>query len=224
MGYTLKKLSRLAVQKDYAERRDFLQSWLGFYRDLHHTALVLDESHGDENVARRAMGWAPGGQKAYVFEPFKKTTTFSLLAVSNQDVFCPHMCYIAQEPVTSELFVDCFRDFVYPYLRPLGEPDGLLLLDNVSQHWDPRIREMCEDKKCHIREVFLETCVARERSQKRGAHGAHHSVSKIDCAHVFRMKTCQIVAPPPLNTAYMRDWSSCVARSRPASTSCIATL
>ena len=150
LGYTLKKLSRLAVQKDYAERRDFLHIWLGFYRDLHHTALVLDESHGDENVARRAMGWAPRGEKAYVFEPFKKSTSFSLLAVANQDGFCPHMCYISQEPVTSEMFVDYFRVFVHPYLRPLGEPNGLLLLDNVSQHWDPRIREMCEDKGCQI--------------------------------------------------------------------------
>jgi hypothetical protein len=123
-----------------------LHSWWGFYRDLHHTALVLDESHGDENVARRAMGWAPRGEKAYVFEPFKKSTSFSLLAVANQDGFCPHMCYISQEPVTSEMFVDFFRVFVYPYLRPLGEPNGLLLLDNVSQRWDLRIREMCEDK------------------------------------------------------------------------------
>ena len=150
LGYTLKKLSRLAVQKDYAERRDFLHVWLGFYRELHHTALVLDESHGDENVARREMGWAALGQKAYVFEPFRKTTTFSLLAVANQDGFCPHMCYIAREPVTSDLFVDYFRHYVYPYLRPLGEPNGILLLDNVSQHWDPRIREMCEDKGCQL--------------------------------------------------------------------------
>ena len=93
------------------------------------------------------MGWAPRGEKAYVFEPFKKSTSCSLLAVANQDGFCLHMCYIAQEPVTSELFVDYFRVFVHPYLRPLGEPNGLLLL-NVSQHWDPRIREMCEDKGC----------------------------------------------------------------------------
>jgi RNA binding exosome subunit len=37
---------------------------------------------------------------------------------------------------TSELFVDYFRVFVHPYLRQLGEPNGLLLLDNVSQHYD----------------------------------------------------------------------------------------
>jgi transposase len=150
LGYTLKKLSRLAVQKDYAERRDFLHVWLGFYGDLHHTALVLDESHGDENTARRAMGWAERGQKAYVFEPFRKATTFSLLAVANQDGFCPHMSYIVREPVTSELFVEYFRAFVYPYLRPFGEPNGILLLDNVAQHWDPRIKEMCEAKGCQI--------------------------------------------------------------------------
>jgi transposase len=274
LGYTLKKLSRLAVQKDYAERRDFLHIWLGFYRDLYHTALVLDERHGDENVARRAMGWAPRGEQAYVFEPFKESTSFSLLAVANQDGFCPHMCYISQEPVTSELFVDYFRVFVHPYLRPLGEPNGLLLLDNVSQHWDPRIREMCEDKGCQILYLpryspefspielafgWLKKRCKRQTSQlsravvsgsvlvqfvydclpqldgsqmrkfcgkcfwklaqreKQRSHGAHHSISKRDCEHVLRVKTCKTVswglnAPP-----------SCVARLRPASSSFIVT-
>jgi hypothetical protein len=91
------------------------------------------------------MGSAPRGEKTYVLEPFKKATSFSLLAVANQDGFCPHMCYISREPVASELFVDYFRDFVHLYLCPLGEPNGLLLLFYSAKF---------------LREVLLETCAA----------------------------------------------------------------
>ena len=51
---TIKKLSRLACHKDFHERLEYLQT-LGFFRCIHHTDLVLDESHGNESLVRRTI-------------------------------------------------------------------------------------------------------------------------------------------------------------------------
>ena len=132
LGYSLKKLTRLACQKSFAERLGYLKSWRGFFRNFHHTALVLDESHGNESLGRRDRGWGARGQRVYVFEDLVRDASFSLLAVADCNGFVKEMCYVTQEPVTSDSFYDYFTIFVLPHLRPFGEKGGILVLDNVG--------------------------------------------------------------------------------------------
>jgi hypothetical protein len=174
LGYTIKKLSRLACHKDFRERLEYLEVWLGFFRCFHHTALVLDESHGNESLGRRDRGWGPRGKRVYVFEDLVRDASFSLLAVADCNGFRPEMCFVTHEPVTSDLFYEYFRAYVLPQLRPFGEHGGILVLDNVggraivccalcadapepgdkltgvvvcaAQHWDPRIEHLCEER------------------------------------------------------------------------------
>ena len=63
LGYSLKKVTRLACQKSFAERLGYLKSWRGFFRNIHHTALVLDESHGNESGVRVGSGCAVRGPR-----------------------------------------------------------------------------------------------------------------------------------------------------------------
>ena len=69
-------------------------SWRGFFRNIHHTALVLDESHGNESGVRVGSGCA------------------SLLAVADCNGIVNEMCYVTQEPVKSDWFYDYFTIFV----------------------------------------------------------------------------------------------------------------
>ena len=98
--------------KSFAERLGYLKSWRGFFRNIHHTALVLDESHGNESGVRVGSGCA------------------SLLAVADCNGFVNEMCYVTPEPVKSDWFYDYFTIFVLPHLLPFGEKGGILVLDH----------------------------------------------------------------------------------------------
>ena len=93
---------------------------------------MLDESHGNESLGRRDRGWGARGQRVYVFEDLVRDPSFSLLAVADCNGFVKEMCYVTQEPVTSDSFYDYFTIFVLPHLRPFGEKGGILVLDNVG--------------------------------------------------------------------------------------------
>ena len=62
----------------------------------------------------------------------RTSSAYSLLAVADCNGFVKEMCYVTQEPVTSDSFYDYFTIFVLPHLRPFGEKGGILVLDNVG--------------------------------------------------------------------------------------------
>ena len=82
--------------------------------------------------------------------------TSATLATSRSTADCngfvKEMCYVTQEPVTSDSFYDYFTIFVLPHLRPFGEKGGILVLDNVGA-WATR--------RC----VFARLCMRRARAE-----------------------------------------------------------
>ena len=72
-------------------------------------------------------------------EPFYDDKSLTLLAACNVEGFVMPACYVAEETIDSEAFVAWVRHYLCPCLGnyAMAEPNSVLVLDNVNQHWSP---------------------------------------------------------------------------------------
>jgi transposase len=123
------------------ERPDVLkrrEAWFEGQLDLDPERLVfIDETWVSTNMAR-PYGRAPRGQRLRVGVPHGhwKTTTF-VAGLRRTGVVAP---LVLDGPINR----DAFEIYVGKILVPELRPDDVVVMDNLSSHKGPRIREMIE--------------------------------------------------------------------------------
>lgn len=163
LGYSLKLLTRRAVQACREERRLYLDR-LRQVDDLRQFVFI-DESTVGRNEGRRRRAWGPLGVEVPEFEVFHGDNdaaalkkTFTLIAAVDIDGFVLDACDIVYRKhgktdtspdrgtVDAERFLQYVNDRLIPTLglRALGEPRSIVVLDNASIHKDVRIQNVIE--------------------------------------------------------------------------------
>ena len=123
------------------DRPDILtrrEAWFDGQADLDPDRLVfIDETWASTNMARR-HGRAPKGQRLRVGVPqgHWKTTTF-LAGLATRGMIAP---FVLDGPINK----DAFETYVAKVLVPELRPGDIVIMDNLSSHKGPRVREMIE--------------------------------------------------------------------------------
>ena len=114
------------------------QAWFDGQPDLDPDRLVfIDETWASTNMARR-HGRAPRGQRLRVGVPHGhwKTTTF-VAGLRNSGIVAP---FVLDGPINR----NAFEAYVEKVLAPELRPGDIVVMDNLSSHKGPRIRQMIE--------------------------------------------------------------------------------
>ena len=114
------------------------QAWFDGQPDLDPDRLVfIDETWASTNMARR-YGRAPRGQRLRVGVPHGhwKTTTF-VAGLRNSGIVAP---FVLDGPINRNAFEAYVEKVLVPELRP----GDIVIMDNLSSHKGPRIRQMIE--------------------------------------------------------------------------------
>jgi transposase len=132
-----KKTAHAAEQErpDILKRR---QDWFENQLDLDPDRLVfIDETWASTNMARR-YGRAPRGKRLRVGVPHGhwKTTTF-VAGLRASGLVAP---FVLDGPINRE----AFDTYVARVLVPDLQADDIVVMDNLSSHKGPRVREMIE--------------------------------------------------------------------------------
>ena len=119
------------------------------------TKCVCGAVSAGRNEARRRRGYGFRGQRICLHEPFYDDKCLTLLAACNLHGFVVPACYVAEETIDSMAFVAWVRHYLCPCLGnyALAEPNSVLVLDNVNQHWSPEAVVLIRGKGTEI--VFL---------------------------------------------------------------------
>jgi hypothetical protein len=91
------------------------------------------------NEAHQHRGHGFRGQHVCLHEPLYDDKSLTLLVVCNVDGFVISACYVAEETIDIEALVAWVRHYLCPCLGNyvMSEPNPVLVLDNVNQHWSP---------------------------------------------------------------------------------------
>ena len=89
MGYCSKALTKIAIQRDAVERRQFLHA-VSQVKVEH--LVFIDEVHKNDATCRRVRGWALRGKRARLYGAFDKGTKYSALAACKYDGFIVDAC------------------------------------------------------------------------------------------------------------------------------------
>ena len=114
------------------------QAWFDGQPDLDPDRLVfIDETWASTNMARR-HGRAPRGQRLRVGVPHGhwKTTTF-VAGLRNSGIVAP---FVLDGPINR----NAFEAYVEKVLAPELRPGDIVVMDNLSSHKGPRIRQMID--------------------------------------------------------------------------------
>jgi transposase len=114
------------------------QAWFDGQPDLDPDRLVfIDETWASTNMARR-HGRAPRGQRLRAGVPHGhwKTTTF-VAGLRNNGIVAP---FVLDGPINR----NAFQAYVEKVLVPELRPGDIVIMDNLSSHKGPRIRQMIE--------------------------------------------------------------------------------
>jgi len=114
------------------------QAWFDGQLDLHPEHLVfIDETWASTNMARR-YGCCPRGQRLRVGVPHGhwKTTTF-VAGLRLNGIAAP---FVLDGPINRI----AFETYVEKVLVPELKPGDVVIMDNLSSHKGPKVREMIE--------------------------------------------------------------------------------
>jgi transposase len=139
-----KKSAHAAEQErpDVLRRRE---TWFEGQLDLDPARLVfIDETWASTNMAR-LRGRAPRGQRLRAAVPHGhwKTTTF-VAGLRQDGIVAP---FVLDGPINR----DAFEAYVARVLVPDLRPGDLVIMDNLSSHKGPRVREMIEAAGASLR-------------------------------------------------------------------------
>jgi len=143
-GYTRKKISRAAIERD-EERRNQYQALIAEYPPETH--VYVDESACNRHTSNRGYAWAPTGDRARRHDYFVRGTRYSILpAISLDGVL--HLDIITHSWTAEEFrkYIDILLDQMNPY--PLR--NSVLIMDNASTHHFEGLREMVEACGRHL--------------------------------------------------------------------------
>jgi len=133
-----KKKPAHAAEQDRLDILKRRRAWFEAQLDLDPAKLVfVDETWASTNMARR-YGRAPRGEqlRAAIPRGHWKTTTF-VAGLRREGIVAP---LVFGGPINAQVFEAYVEQFLAPALRP----DDIVVIDNLSSHKAPRIRELIE--------------------------------------------------------------------------------
>jgi transposase len=145
-GITVKKTAHAAEQ----QRPDVLrwrEAWFDSQLDLDPARLVfIDETWASTNMAR-TRGRAPRGQRlrAAIPQGHWKTTTF-VAGLRQDGIIAP---FVLDGPINRH----AFETYVAKVLMPELRPGDIVIMDNLSSHKGPRVRELIEAAGASLRHL-----------------------------------------------------------------------
>lgn len=144
MGYTRKKIMRLAIERNELFRDRFILT-IGQYSP--EQLVFIDESAVDRRTPHRAYGWAPRGQRAQMHGHFVRGARFSLLpALTLEGII--HLS-IKEGSFDGEAFLNFIRELL-DMMEPYPAPNSVLVLDNCAIHKVDGVRELVESRGCRL--------------------------------------------------------------------------
>ena len=147
-GYSLKKVTYVAAERDAAERRRYINCLNRIVQDPK-MLIFIDETAKDRNASRRRRIWAVRGTKAEMPEPLSRDDLrYTMLGACDIDGFVGDACEAVyqkkssedKDPLRGTIDTQRFIDWVKYRLVPvLGkyrycEPRSIVVLDNAPIH------------------------------------------------------------------------------------------
>lgn len=97
------------------------------------------------------------GQRVRWYDNFGRKPNGTVMAACNSDGFVRRACELIMEPMDTERFIQWVDEGLVQarvlgnYVR--GERNSVVMLDNVAQHHNPRVRELIEGAGAEL--IFL---------------------------------------------------------------------
>jgi transposase len=120
--------------------------------------VFVDESAKDRNSSRRKRTWQPRGEVQNIPMHFSDRYEFryTLIGAADMRGFIPEMCELVRRKryvddpdpeagtVDTERFLQWVEHRLCPHLGNffMGEPRSIVVMDNASTHWSPRIQQL----------------------------------------------------------------------------------
>ena len=85
-------------------------------------------------------------------DPFYDDKNFTLLLACNLNDFVVPACYVAEEKIDTAAFVAWVQYHLCPCLGDFarGEPNSVLVLDNVNQHWSSEASDLIRERGTQV--------------------------------------------------------------------------
>ena len=137
-------MEQIALLRDVLQRAAYRGMIAGFDPECF---ILIDKSHFVQSSAHRCRGRGKRGRAAPVqLTLMARGRRFSLLGAFNCQGFAVNAGEVVRERgVDVDTFVEWVEDMLWPVLQPyvLGAPypNSVVILDNASVHWDPRVPE-----------------------------------------------------------------------------------
>ncbi len=129
-----------------SERDEFLRAaWRVLVAGRVETGrFVFVDEMGANTSLSPIYGWARRGQRAYFEVPRNWGANVTLLSSMTRSGMGPSLA--VEGPTTREVFETYIEGVLAPELRP-GQ---VVVMDNLSSHKGPRVRELIEERDCEL--------------------------------------------------------------------------
>jgi len=149
-GYTMKTVTRCALERNEQDREEFKTLIDTHFRP--EQLVFADESHFNRLTLRRPYAWSIRGERAVRHEYFVRGTKYSILPALSLDGIL-HL-EVIDNAVTGEDFFR-FIQGLLPRMNAWPLPRSVLVIDNASIHKVAGIRELVEEHGARL--LFLPT-------------------------------------------------------------------
>ena len=168
LGYSLRVYAEVARQRNEAQRQLFLACLRVLVKDVRQM-ICLDETAKDRNASRRSKAWGRIGEKLAIEKWFEGEIRYTMMGTCDVTGFLAQCCKLhyrsgseasktsegASGTVDQKEFAEWIEDFIVPVVGRIefNEPQSIVLLDNASVHFSPRLVVMIEKSGGYV--LFL---------------------------------------------------------------------
>ncbi|KAJ3498762.1 hypothetical protein NLG97_g864 [Lecanicillium saksenae] len=139
MNLTRKVARRIAQQRDPDLRDQYLHR-ISKYKSWQ--LIFVDESGCDKAMGNRRHGWALRGFTPVLVSQFARGKRWNILPAYWQGGVLKRWVY--RGSIDTFVF-DSFIEQLLQHCKPYPEPKSVLVMDNASIHFSPRMMQMCKD-------------------------------------------------------------------------------
>jgi len=141
MGVTRKKKTLGATERNEEARR----VWWEEMKKVDANQLVIVDETGSHIGLTPLYAWAPKGQRAFGSVPRNYGKNTTLLASLSLDGMGAAMI------LEGSTDTQAFERYIEQVLVPSLQPGKIVVMDNLSAHTGPKVRQAIEAKGCHLR-------------------------------------------------------------------------
>ncbi|KAI9146672.1 hypothetical protein HJFPF1_13577 [Paramyrothecium foliicola] len=139
LNWTRKTNRRRAQQRD-ADLRDYYLHRISKYKS--YQLVYIDESGCDKRTGLRRWGWSPKGTTPVQVAKFTRGGRYHVLPAYWQGGLMLRQVY---QGSTDMAMFDQFIERLLQHCGRFPEPKSVLVMDNASWHYSPKLRQMCAE-------------------------------------------------------------------------------